>query len=321
MTQSSVQRRTRRDRTVARVLWGVGLLLLTLLLSAGIAAAADWTPLQPQRGNGRMCINTGQRDVTYFTLGSHAPIECRLEGPGELKLITRHLPFEGKIGKRSYTLVVMCDGHRVLRERTTKRPSTSAALCSQPDQVVGAAATCVIAIPEGQHQFKVMIEEQNRAVALRLFKQKNGDSVRHTSMDPDEFTDMRTLVHKNGKEYTYFGFDSTRPLVLSVFGPTELIIRTRLDLTMDTDGKVSYGIEVLRNGEPHVTRAYTTEPLTGESYREHPHILPGKSRRLELEVPAGQWTYVIRPADPHTTSLASRILIPKEALGSPGGGN
>jgi hypothetical protein len=103
---------------------------------------------------------------------------------------------------------------------------------------------------------------------------------------------------------------------MTVCGPTDLIIRTRLDLAADAGAEAPYGIEVLRNGEPWIARSYTTEPLLGDRYKERPDVVPGKSRRLDASLPAGVFTLTLRPglAD-STRQMTARILIPAKDVG------
>ena len=298
-------------------------LLLCCAAALSPVRAGSWVSFRPPTTNGQTCIFTGSAEIPYFALGSEAAVEFSVQGPADLKLLTRHLPRNGKLGKRSYTLIVLRDGQRVLRQRITKAPSTTATLCSDREQSVGAAASSQVKVPDGRHSFRVLIEEEDKGVALRIFRRRNSAQPSYTSLAPERFGEIRTLVRsKTSHEYRHYSFSADQPLQVTVWGPTDLIIRTRLDLAPETGGELSYGIEVLRDGQPWITRSYTTRPLSGDRYKEHPDIRPSRSRRLDLTVPTGLWRLTIRPAAPDTArQMTARILIPEKDVGLKGSEN
>ncbi len=105
----------------------------------------------------------------------------------------------------------------------------------------------------------------------------------------------------------------------TVQGPTALIIRPRLDAEATARGVIPYGIEILRNSESHRIVHLKTRKEEGATYRECPGVVPSESGRIDLKVPAGSWTYELRPADARTSGFAVRIMIPKDDVGPTGG--
>ena len=64
------------------------------------------------------------------------------------------------------------------------------------------------------------------------------------------------------------------------------------------------------------TLAFTSAPLPKEEgrYAACAEIIPGQSRRFDLDVPAGMWSYELRPAGAGPVGLTGRIMIPKEDI-------
>ena len=85
--------------------------------------------------------------------------------------------------------------------------------------------------------------------------------------------------------------------------------------------EAAYGIEILRRHEPDgdwetvASSAYATTPLAESTYKECPKVVPGQSKRNDIDVPEGTWTYELRAVDTGTRGLTARILIPKADLG------
>ncbi|MCK4414115.1 MAG: hypothetical protein KAY32_11270 [Candidatus Eisenbacteria sp.] len=306
----------------------LALISVALLLGAGLlcpAGGADtsWEILAlPDHDLAEVCIRVGGDDAAYYLLDPGHPITLSLRGPGKLRLLTRHLPRDGRTGKRCYTLLVDRGGERVLEEPLLATQSRGATLCGSDGAPVGSSEETVVSFPAGRHRFRVTIEEPDKRVAVRFFRERKVAETEYINFAPRGSERVCSLVRPSGNEYPHYHFSAEQPLRLTVNGPTELIVRTRLDFAPDASGEAAYELEVFRcqgsdgDWELVETLSYTSEPLSEEEgrYAACPEIIPGKSRRYDLEVPAGNWCYELRPGGPATVGVTGRILIPKEDI-------
>lgn len=304
--------------------WGLALAapivaLLALATGAGEAQAAKtrWSSFRPAKAPDKICIHIGGNDARYYKLDHKSPLEFTLRGPNRIRLITRHLPVEGKIKRQSYIIRVIRDGKEILKKMITSGPSSTAILCGDVDQTVGIGKKSYVTVPSGKHVFRVYVEQKDIPVAVRLFKKETVRDITHVSFTPDEYEGICTLVMSNGKEYPHYHFSRTSPLRFRINGPTTLQIWTRVDFDQTMMTRTSYGLELFQNGESHLVLHYDdVRKLSTASYKEKEcqRVLPGERKKIELKVPKGTWTYELRPTSPGPEAITARILIPTKDI-------
>lgn len=292
--------------------------LLVIFLADPAAAKLVWKEVRPTKQAGQACVRVGKQDARYARLDHKKAAEFSAYGPAKLKVLTRHLPIKGKAGKRSYTLIVERDGQTVFK-RKISGSSSKATLCNGSRGPVGASRTSYVTIPKGKHAFRVRVAESGKQVAARFFRQAQADpGTKRIGFAPLEFDRQCKLDTGAGKAYTWFRATPERPVRLTVQGPTELQIRTRVDFELGAPGTLQYNLEVLRNGERESIHGYKAKPDAKARYRDCPGVTPGESKLLRLRVPAGSWTYTLRPAGSGAAAFTTRILIPKNSVGMNG---
>lgn len=310
-----------------------GLLILVGLLVVGLGAALDapapswartsWNALEPAGpGHATACIHVGGSEVSYCIIRPDQPVELSLRGPGRLRLLSRHLPIDGRTGRRCYTIRVEQDGKLLETRPLLAGESRNATLCNHGSAPVGASRETVVAVPDGRHSYRVSIVEPEKNVGIRFFRERKRAAVRYANFAPREFEGVCTLVRAaSGNQYAHYRFSGEAPLRFTVNGPTRLVMRTRLDFAPGEKTEATYGLEILRQREPDgdwepvASPSHTTTPLAGSTYKECPRVVPGESRRDDIDVPEGTWTYELRAVDAGERGLTARILIPKADLG------
>ncbi len=297
-----------------------GILLLLYIIAIGTVVApaeTSWDAFRPGRSNEVVCIDLGSRESEYYRLDAVSPLEFPLQGPTHLKILSRHL----REGDGLYMIRVFRDGVEVHRQEMRALESRSAHLCGNEASPVGASRSLELYVPSGSHIYEARSGDEGTPAAVRLYKEKakrNDDDPVFVHYAPREFARACMLIMPSGKDYMHYQATRTRPVVLGVNGPTELIIRTRLNLSPNAEGTQSYGVEMLRNGELLNTYTYETERFEDAEYEDCPEFAPGSSKRIDVKVPAGSWTFMLRPVE-DGPGIMTRTLISKDALGPNGG--
>jgi hypothetical protein len=284
--------------------------LITLALAHGAAfgarkARVTWRSLKPAKADGQVCVKVGGSQGTYYRLDHRKSLEFTVHGPTQVKL-----------GKRSYTLLVSRDGKQIQKRKITAPRSARAQRCTSKKERVGAAREDTLRVPAGKHVYRVRVAEKDKAVVVRLFEQEKTQQGTRVSFRPDEYERACRLKLANGRSYIHYHATAEKPIRLRVTGPTEILVRTRLDLPPTGAAEDRYRIEVRRDGQPAGVFSYKTRRLAQAAYRDCPQIAPSEDRRLYLSVPPGTWTYELRPADATTPGFMARILIPRSAVGT-----
>jgi len=268
------------------------------------------------RRQGRLKI--GGSESTYYRLDTKKSVEFIVHGPTQVRLITRHLPVKGKIGRRSYTLQVDRDGKSVLKKKQSAPRAARGQLCGSKKERIGAARTVILRVPAGRHVYRLAVTQPGKGVAVRIFEEAKTRQGTRTSFKPDEYDRVCRFSSGSGPTYLYYHATAEKPIRFRVTGPTQLLVRTRLDLAVGDPAEPRYRIEVRRDNEPAGTYSYKTRQLTQGAYQDCSQIVPSEDRRLYLSVPKGTWTYELRPADATTPGFMARILIPRTAVGVSG---
>ncbi|MBM3316387.1 MAG: hypothetical protein FJY75_00905 [Candidatus Eisenbacteria bacterium] len=289
---------------------------LLLGLAGPVAAKLVWKEVQPDKAGRQTCLRVAGKSSKYTQLDPAKGVELTVHGPSKLRILTRHLPVQGKTGKRSYTLVVERDGKTALRKKITRSRDAKAKLCTKAATAVGASGESVITVPRGKHTFRVTVDEPGKAVAARFFRQaRAGAGARLIAFSPLEFDRQCRLVTAQGNRYTWFRATPERPVRFTVQGPTELQIHTRVDFEEGTLGAQEYVVGIQRNDRPDVERRFQARIDPGAGYEDCPGTAPGQSQLLRLSVPSGNWTYELGPTGSGAASFTTRILIPKSSVG------
>jgi hypothetical protein len=278
----------------------------------------SWRALKPTKTDGKACVRIGASESSYYRLDTKKSIEFVVHGPTQVKLITRHLPVKKKIGRRSYTLQVDRDGTSVLKKKQSAPRATRGQLCTSKKQRVGASRTVILRVPEGRHVYRLGVTQPGKGVAVRILEQAKTRQGTRTGFKPDEYDRTCRLSLGNGKTYLHYHATAAKPLRFRVTGPTQLLVRSRLDLAVGGPAEERYRIEVRRDNLPAGIYSYKTRQLAKGAYQDCPQIVPSEDRRLYLSVPKGTWTYELRPADATTPGFMARILIPRTAVGMSG---
>jgi hypothetical protein len=277
-----------------------------------------WHVLSAAKANGKVCVRVGASESSYYRLDTKKPIEFAVHGPTQVKLIVRHLPIKGKIGRRSYTLQVERDGKSVLKKKLSAPRAARGELCQSKNQRVSASRTVRLRVSAGRHVYRLRVAEPGKAVAVRIFEQAKTRQGTRTGFKPDAYDRICRLSLGNGHTYLHYHATAEKPIRFRVTGPTQLLVRSRRDFTAADSAEARYRIEVRRDGQPAGIFSYKTRRLTRGAYRDCAQIAPSEDRRLYLSVPKGTWTYELRPADATTPGFMARILIPRSAVGTVG---
>jgi hypothetical protein len=280
--------------------------------------SVSWRALKPTKTDGKVCLRIGGSQSSYYRLDTKKSVEFIVHGPTQVKLITRHVPVKGKIGRRSYTLQVDRDGTSVLKKKQSAPRAARGQLCTSKQQRIGASRTVILRVPKGRHVYRLGVTQPGKGVAVRILEEAKTRQGTRTNFKPDEYDRTCRLSLGNGKTYLHYHATAAKPIRFRVTGPTQLLVRSRLDLAVGGPAEERYRIEVRRDNQPAGVYSYKTRQLTKGAYQDCPQIVPSEDRRLYLSVPKGTWTYELRPADPTTPGFMARILIPRTAVGMSG---
>jgi len=277
------------------------------------AAATKWVGLKPTESPGRVTLAAGESNLTYHVLDDREPLEFTVTGPRRVKILTRYLYGEKDPEQASYTIRILRDGVETVRraisteksEETHRRPAAGG---------VGKIRRVYLTVPKGEHTYRVFVVEDDRDVAVRVFRRVKVRETPMASLTPSEYRSVCTLQFASGSLSSYYGFGPDRPLKFEVVGPTRVKVCTRLDFDHTMNGSQSYGLQLFEDGSPVKVYRYHVRKMATVSYVERPEFLPGERKCFWVQVPDGRHLYELGPANRTRFSAAAKLYIPKGDL-------
>jgi hypothetical protein len=300
----------RRHRT--RLLWGLCFALVGPSLGQ---AATSWVSIRDVSAPGHVRIDSGGLANDYVLLRIDEPAVFQVRGPRQVKIIARYLFTSDEADGQPFGFRVLVDGSETLRKSFTGRIHSETHLAGDPQGAVSALRRGYVDVGTGLHTLQVYSSSSGAGrIAARFFQISRRSGSAFVPFAPESYGAVCTLQFESGSHSTYYHFDASAPLIISVMGPTTLRVYTRLDFDYTMNGSQTYSLEVLANGKPWKSFHYHTHKLSGAAYVERPEVLPGSRKLMRIPVPRGPQHYEIRCLRPEGCGVTAQVQLPKADL-------
>ncbi len=291
------------------------LALIAMLTAVPAAAgAASWARIKDVTAAQSICLDVGGTEYPYLVLGATAPAACSVVGPRQIKVASRYV-YDGDDSRRvAYTVIIEVDGREVLRKEHTALPKDTVAPCGATGRV-GTQRNDVIELDAGRHEIRVRAVTDGRGrIAARIYRQGRPTRVHTVPFTPDSYAGVRELQFSSGQHSTYYLLTSTKPVIFTVNGSTDLTVHARLDHDHTMSGSQTYALEIACDGVVWRTFHFDSRKLSTVVYAYSPEVLPGNDNEFRIAVPKGRHVYEIRCLRPESCGVAVQIRIPRADL-------
>ncbi len=254
--------------------------------SASPGTAAPTKAIKPVSHGGAVKVRLGQKTLTYYRSSAKKPVELSVAGPTPLRILSRHIYGDSaKSDRVSYSLRVEIDG--VVLKTVSLKAGASGRATLAGGAKIGGLKESIVQIPAGQHAVRIYPRGKGRRIAVRLYLDGGTKSTgKWIPFAPDRFLEAARL-HEKDRETTYYRFNQTSPIELTIRGPMSLRVHTRLDFGTTNGFTQKYVARCLLDGKPWKTFALSALASHTATYPEHPEITPGAERLCNLNVPSG----------------------------------
>lgn len=292
-------------------------LLAFVVLALGNCAVAEdgFLYLKPTTFDVSTKLVIAGKSRTYFVLDKDNQITVDVEGPSQLKVMSR-LELKNETATPDYTInVVMEEGKKPRAIHHTSKISEKADLSDKSAGMIGVLRAKVIDVPSGKHSIVLSLPEGSTDKVYVRLSQKTNEFTGGTAvvaMTPFEYTTAVDLV-TNETAYTYYRIGSADRAALKLVGPATLKVLSRIEFGPDMQGSQRWRVQVLEDG--NVKRSYSLAAGTSDviQYRTPEKLVPSRAETFFVEVPAGEHVYEFRIPDDRRTSLL-RFLMPTDEL-------
>jgi len=290
-------------------------LIIASLIFSGLKAQSGRKShtIKPTVFKKRVTTIIGEKTRYYYSLSSDEPSTINFQGPGKLRVITRgrFIPKEGE--NISYQVVYSVDGEEQKKIKISNAERSKMATYLKGSLgVPGQLKDFEIEIGRGYHTIEFYLVNTKIPVAVRYYftptRYKKQEWISYNPTRPSTPVDLIT------KESTvnYYRFSMDKPLKVTVNGPTELRVLTRIENHYQMKGRIHYRMQVMESGT--VINSYQLSSRRSEvtTYKNNTELVPGKACEFVINVPKGRHTYEILPLDKDKNTLLGRFLLPKK---------
>ncbi len=258
----------------------------------------------------------GKKADLYSCTKAHA-IEFELKGPRKILIHIRNVFQTQHEEMKAYRINVLLDGRNFDEYSFRSAPTNLATILGDniSSRKLGMLRKIVLEIPEGVHRLKFFPSHEEEPLLLRCFASEIfSQGEKHVAMSPEKYAQVVGMIFQE-KEMTYYRMTPEKPIQLTVVGPTEIKVVTRLEFNQRMKGKFSYQIQVFEDDRLVQTRQYRTYKSDVVSYQKVTNVTAGRSRSFLIPVRKGKHVYRFVPVTSQKETVIAKILIPRKDVG------
>lgn len=290
--------------------------LLAVIALCNIALAEDgFQYLKPTTFDQDTKLVIAGKSRTYFVLDNDSQISVAVEGPSQLKIMSR-LELNSESATPDYAIeVIMEEGKKPRTIHHTSKLSEKADMPDSEQGIIGVLRSKVIDVPSGKHSITIRVPENSGDKVYVRLSQKTNEFTGGTSvvaMTPFEYTTAIELV-TNETAYTYYRIGESDRAALKLVGPATLKVLSRIEYSPDMKGSQRWRVQVLEDGKPKKSYGMSAGTSDVIQYRLPSQFVASRAETFFVEIPAGEHIYEFRIPEDRRTSLL-RFLLPTDEL-------
>ncbi len=275
---------------------------------------AQAPPKQPAKGGwesetptGELLSRTlvsGKKRLSCHGLSRDEPLTVKATGPATLVVYSVLELAAGSTEEQGYTMLASIDKKAPTKLTEKSSPSKTETFLTGGDKSVpGALKKSTITVPEGDHTYALLADPACvRTVYVRLFVQPKFSSANKT-----------VYVDIKSKKYRYFTLAADAPIQITVTGPMELRLTTRLDFAKDSMERRKYEVSATMDGGAATRKSFNVgRSKTAKYVKADSGAVPGAVGSKVYDVPAGKHTFVFTLAKGSKDIVNVRIAARKK---------
>lgn len=264
---------------------------MLLILSSTFAGV-----IKPQDGKKfrDILVVSGNRS-SYYTLDK-TPLVYEVKGPQRLKIYSRTVLSSRKSKSQSFGFEVQLNGNQPLKVNHKQKYSRGVKSPQHPNHYFSKAAIDYINVPAGVNQVTIIPKKKGKRVVVRVLEDRKAPKGKKRRVDALSEEAPIKLVSK-GKSVSYYALAKERPLFVTLEGPVNLEITSRLGFGPEMGREEDYRIQVLDNGKVKGTYYFTTNRSEVTSVQGQKDIVPGSWRSCDVKLGKGMHEIKLRLMD------------------------
>jgi hypothetical protein len=284
---------------------------VTIVLAPVMAAKTKRIELKPKDASGEIAIVSAGKARTYYPLSAQRSSIISVEGPGQVRILTRARFTPQSGDELEYSVRYRMDGGRENTfdvEGVTR--SEAVVYKERTPGVPGDSRGITLKIGRGVHSIELALLDSLPQVSARyLFTHRKEKKAKWVALAPLAPLEPVDLFAGEGAVHCY-RFSSEKPLKIEIIGPTDLRILTRVENSFNMKGVARYRLQIRQQGRVLQSFQLSSNRSETTTYRNNSKLVPGKAREIVFKVPKGKQQYEITTLD--KGSLLGQIMFPQK---------
>ena len=290
----------------------VALCFCALLSPATASLAAKWEAIEKLPGRSPIALLVEDKERIYFRLTSQEPLRVKMQGPAQLRVVSRAELGADPNAVISYRLRAF-EASTLLDEQSTETSGSSLVRQESENRAMGKSRRMVVDVPAGKHELTLVLEgTQSVLVRLQRGAAAKGQEMM-VSLTPVE-APRSVLLAEGERTIAYYSVLPKKAVRLRVVGPTRLELMTRLDFDPTMRGTQTYSLAISDGDRRLREVTFKTTKATTASYTNLTDRVPSKFDRVQLVIEAGTHEISVELLQPVQGSVEIRALIPQPAV-------
>ena len=267
------------------------LILLTLILSSTFAGVLKPQDAKSQRD---ILIVSGNRS-SYYTLGGKSLV-YKVKGPQRIKIYSRAV-LSSKRGKsKSFGFEVQLNGNQPLQVNHQQKYSKGVKSPQHPNHYFSKPAIDYISIPAGVNEVTIRPKKRGERIVVRVLEDNKAPKGKKKRVDALSEEEPIKLI-SNNKRLSYYSMTKDHPLFVTMEGPVNLEITSRLGFGPQMGREEDYRIQVLDNGRVVGTYYFSTDRSEVTTVDGQNGVVPGSWRSCDVKLGKGMHEIKLRLMD------------------------
>lgn len=269
---------------------------ITILLSLLIFGSVSAGVIKPQDAKDQrdILIVSGNRS-SYYTLDGQSLV-YKVKGPQRIKIYSRAVLNSNRGKSKSFGFEVQLNGNQPLQVNHQQRYSKGVKSPQHPNHYFSKSALDYISVPAGVNEVTIRPKKRGERIVVRVLEDNNAPRGKKKRVDALSEEAPIKLISK-GKHLSYYAMRKDHPLFVTLEGPVNLEITSRLGFAPQMGSEEEYRIQVLDNGKVVGTYYFTTDRSEVTTVAGQDEVVPGKWRSCDVKLGKGMHEIKLRIMD------------------------
>jgi hypothetical protein len=267
------------------------LIILTLILSSTFAGVLKPQDAKKQRD---ILIVSGNRS-SYYKLDGQSLV-YNVKGPQRIKIYSRAVLSSKKGKSKSFGFEVQLNGNQPLQVNHQQKYSKGVKSPQHPNHYFSKSALDYISVPAGVNEVTIRPKKRGERIVVRVLEDNNAPRGKKKRVDALSEEEPIKLI-SNDKRLSYYSLTKDHALFVTMEGPVNLEITSRLGFGPQMGREEDYRIQVLDNGKVVGTYYFSTDRSEVTTVDGQNGVVPGAWRSCDVKLGKGMHEIKLRLMD------------------------